>query len=86
MTGTLWDPWMIIMEILQRNFFKLKKIKKATLNLKAPGRNTTAANKSALAEKSCSRSSLGDVMGSLLRTDDEKMGGSKDDQDGDDTG
>jgi len=25
-------------------------------------------------------------MGSLLRTDDEKMGGSKDDQDRDDTG
>ena len=90
MTGTLWDPWMIIREILQRKFFKLKKIKKATLNLKAPGCITTAANKSALAEKTCSKSSLGDVMGSLLRdgdgTDDEKMGGSKDDQDGDDTG
>ena len=42
-----------------------------------------------MAEKTYSRSSLGDVMGSLLRDGDgtdDKMGGSKDDQDGDDTG
>ena len=66
------------------------KLKKATLDRKAPGRNTTAANKSALAEKTCSKSSLRDVMGPILSdgdgTDDEDMSGSKDDQNGDDTG
>ena len=65
------------------------KLKKATSDLKAPGRKTAAANKSTRAEKSSSNSSLGDVMGSFLSdgdgTDDEEMGGSKDDQDGDDS-
>ena len=66
------------------------KLKKATLDLKAPGRSTAAAYKSALAEKTCSNSSLRDVMGPLLSdgdgTDDEDISGSKDDQNGDDTG
>ena len=66
------------------------KLKKATSDLKAPGRSTAAAYKSALAEKTCSNSSLRDVMGPLLSdgdgTDDEYMSGSKDDQNGDDTG
>ena len=65
------------------------KLKKATSDLKAPGRKTAAANKATRAEKSSSNSSLGDVMGSFLSdgdgTDDEEMGGSKDDQDGDDS-
>ena len=65
------------------------KLKKATSDLKAPGRKTAAAIKSTRAEKSSSNSSLGDVMGSFLSdgdgTDDEEMGGSKDDQDGDDS-
>ena len=64
------------------------KLKKATSDLKATGRKTAAANKSTRADKSSSNSSLGDVMGSVLSdgdgTDDE-MGGSKDDQDGDDS-
>ena len=65
------------------------KLKKATSDLKAPGRKTAAAIKTTRAEKSSTNSSLGDVRGSSLSdgdgTDDEEMGGSKDDQDGDDS-
>ena len=63
------------------------KLKKAISDQKS--RKTTAAIKSTKAEKSSSNSNLGDVMGSSLSdgeiTDDEEMGGSKDDRDGDDS-
>ena len=63
------------------------KLKKAISDVKS--RKTTAAIKSTKAEKSSSNSNLGDVMGSPLSdgeiTDDEEMGGSKDDRDGDDS-
>ena len=63
------------------------KLKKAISDVKS--RKTTAAIKSTKAEKSSANSNLGDVMGSPLSdgeiTDDEEMGGSKDDRDGDDS-
>ena len=63
------------------------KLKKAISDVKSL--KTTAAIKSAKAEKSSSNSNLGDIMGSSLSdgeiTDDEEMGGSKDDRDGDDS-
>ena len=66
------------------------KLKKATLDLKAPGRSTAAAYKTALAEKTCSKSSLRDAMGPIPSdgdgTDDEDISGYKDDENGDDTG
>ena len=67
---------------------KLKKILDPTLDLEAPGRSTAAAYKSALAEKSCSKSSLRDIMGPLLSDrdgSDDDITGSKDDQNEDTT-